>query len=76
MPYFRVTSHALLIEARNSTEAAMLAYRRFEDRNPTSFEVVGPDVEVAQVSLDVDQQEEAITIDFGGQHKTPVGKEA
>lgn len=64
MPYFRVTSHALLIEADNPTNAAMAAYRMFEDRTPHGFDVVGPDTEITQVSLSDEQQEEAIAIGF------------
>jgi hypothetical protein len=48
MPFYRVTSHSLLVEATNPVEAAMFAYRTFEDRTPTDFQVVGPDVEVSE----------------------------
>jgi hypothetical protein len=54
----------LLIEADNPAEAAMNAYRMFEDRTPTNFEVVGPDTEVNEVHLTSEQQEQAITIAF------------
>lgn len=64
MPFYRVTSHTLLIEAGNPTDAAMTAYRMFEDRTPTDFEVVGPDTEVNEVRLTSEQQDEAITIAF------------
>ena len=64
MPFYRVTSHTLLIEADNPAEAAMNAYRMFEDRTPTNFEVVGPDTEVNDVHLTLEQQEQAITIAF------------
>lgn len=76
MPFFKVSSHALLIEASNPAEAAMIAYRQFEDRTPIEFEVVGPDAEFAQVSLDAAQQEKAITIEFGGEHRTNYGSNA
>ena len=65
MPFFRVTTHTLLIEANDPKAAAMKAYRIFEDRTPTDFEVVGPDTEVNEISLTAEQQEEAITITFG-----------
>lgn len=65
MPFYRVTSHTLLIEADSPAEAAMKAYRIFEDRTPTDFEIVGPDTEVNAVHLTTDQQEQAITIAFG-----------
>ena len=64
MPFYRVTSHTLLIEADNPVEAAMNAYRIFEDRTPINFEVVGPDTEVNDVHLTLEQQEQAITIAF------------
>lgn len=64
MPFYRVTSRSLLIEADNPAEAAMNAYRMFEDRTPTDFEVVGPDTEVNEVHLTSEQQEQAITIAF------------
>jgi hypothetical protein len=64
MPFYRVTSRAFLIEANNPEEAAMSAYRIFEDRTPTNFEVVGPDTEVNDVHLTLEQQEQAITIAF------------
>lgn len=64
MPFYRVTSHTLLIEADNPAEAAMNAYRMFEDRTPTNFEVVGPDTEVNDIHLTLEQQEQAITIAF------------
>lgn len=65
MPFFKVTSSAMLIEADDATKAAMVAYRRFEDHRPHHFEVVGPDAEVNQIALSTDLQEEAITIAFG-----------
>ncbi|MGO6727343.1 hypothetical protein ACCS45_04350 [Rhizobium ruizarguesonis] len=64
MPFYRVTSRTLLIEADDPVEAAMTAYRMFEDRTPTDFEVVGPDAEVNDVHLSAEQQERAITIAF------------
>jgi len=42
----------------------MNAYRMFEDRTPTNFEVVGPNTEVNEVHLTSEQQEQAITIAF------------
>jgi hypothetical protein len=64
MPFYRVTSRTLLIEADNPGDAAMNAYRMFEDRTPTDFEVIGPDTEVSEVRLTSEQQEQAITIAF------------
>lgn len=64
MPFYRVTSRSLLIEAGDPTGAAMTAYRMFEDRTPTDFEVVGPDTEVNEVRLTSEQQDEVITIAF------------
>jgi hypothetical protein len=64
MPFFKVTSRALLIEADSPAEAAMNVYRVFEDRTPNDFEVIGPDAEVNQINLDTEQQEQAITITF------------
>jgi hypothetical protein len=49
MPFYRVTSHSLLVEAVNPLEAAMCAYRMFDDRTPTGFQVVGPDVEISEI---------------------------
>jgi len=65
MPFFRVTTHTLLVEAEDAAAAAMKAYRIFEDRTPTDFEVTGPDTEVNEIHLTPEQQEEAITITFG-----------
>lgn len=65
MPFFRVTTHTLLVEAEDPAAAAMKAYRKFEDRTPTDFEVVGPDTEVNEIHLTSEQQEEAIKITFG-----------
>jgi len=62
--YSAVDTRTLLIEADNPAEAAMNAYRMFEDRTPTNFEVVGPDTEVNEVHLTSEQQEQAITIAF------------
>jgi hypothetical protein len=64
MPFYRVTSHSLLVEAVNPLEAAMRTYRMFDDRTPTDFQVVGPDVEIAEIHLTPEQQEKAITIAF------------
>lgn len=64
MPFYRVTSRTLLIEADDPTEAAMKAYRIFEDRTPTEFEVVGPDTEANKIHLTSEQQERALTIAF------------
>jgi hypothetical protein len=75
MPFFRVTSHTLLIEVGNPTEAATIVYRKFEDRTPHGFDVVGPDAEVAQVCLDAEQQEKAITIEFGVRSRQPFDRE-
>jgi hypothetical protein len=61
MPFFKVTSHALLVEASDPSEAAMIVFRKFENRTPITFEVIGPDAEFAQVSLDTEQQEEALS---------------
>lgn len=65
MPFYKVTTHAMLIEADSVSKAAMIAFRRIEDRNPYQFDVSGPDDEVETVALTVAQQEEAITIPFG-----------
>jgi hypothetical protein len=64
MPFYRITPHALLIEAVDATSAAMLAYRRLDDRTPTVFDVVGPDAELRQIVLSPEHQDEAITIAF------------
>lgn len=64
MPFYKITSRSLLIEADDPAKAAMTAYRMFEDRTPTEFEVVGPDAEVNDIHLSTEQQEQAITIDF------------
>lgn len=64
MPFYKLTSHSLLVEADSPAEAAMNVYRMFEDRTPTNFEVVGPDTEINEVHLTSDQQEHAITIAF------------
>ncbi|MFS2150663.1 hypothetical protein [Rhizobium sp. Rhizsp42] len=64
MPFYRVSSRTLLIEADDPAKAAMTAYRMFEDRTPTDFEVVGPDAEVDDIHLSTQQQEQAITIEF------------
>jgi hypothetical protein len=61
MPFFKVTSHAILVEASDPSEAAMIVFRKFEDRTPVTFEVVGPDAEFAQVSLNTEQQVKALT---------------
>jgi hypothetical protein len=42
----------------------MFAYRTFEDRTRTDFQVVGPDVEVSEIQLTSEQQEKSITIAF------------
>ncbi|MBP2449725.1 hypothetical protein JOH51_007233 [Rhizobium leguminosarum] len=42
----------------------MNAYRMFEDRTPTNFEVVGPNTEVNDVHLSLEQQKQAIAIAF------------
>jgi len=62
MPFYKVTSHSLLIEADSPAAAAMKAYRMFEDRTPTDFEVVGPDAEINEIHLTLEQQEQAIKI--------------
>ncbi|NKL23689.1 hypothetical protein [Rhizobium leguminosarum] len=64
MPFYRVTSHTLLVEAENPAAAAMKAYRMFEDGTPTDFQVVGPDTEINEIQLTSEQQEQAITIAF------------
>lgn len=64
MPFYRVTSHTLLVEADNPAAAAMKAYRMFEDRTPTDFEVVGPDTEINEIQLTSEQQKQAVTIAF------------
>jgi len=74
MPFFKVTPRALLVHADSPTEAAMAAYRALEDSTPQVFEVVGPDAEVVQLTLAVEEQEEALTIKFGqrvGTARTP-----
>jgi hypothetical protein len=65
MPLYKVTTHAMLIEAESASKAAMIAFRRIEDRSPCQFDVLGPDNEVENVALTSAQQEEAITIPFG-----------
>lgn len=64
MPFYKVTSHSLLVDADSPLAAAMNVYRMFEDRTPTNFEVVGPDTEINEVHLTSEQQEQAITIAF------------
>lgn len=70
MPFYKVTSRSLLIEADDPAKAAMTAYRMFKDRTPTDFEVVGPDAEVNDVHLSTEQQEQAITIAFSDRLKS------
>jgi len=65
MPFYKVTARTMLIEASTPSEAAMSAYRMFEDCTPHGFEVVGPDAEVNNIALDADQRDQAISIEFG-----------
>ncbi|WP_149340825.1 hypothetical protein [Neorhizobium sp. P12A] len=65
MPFFKVTTHAMLIEADDALEAAMTAYRRYDDRSPHQFDVVGPDELQQTIALTAQEEEEAITIEFG-----------
>jgi len=62
MPFYRVSARELLIEADSPTDAAMAVYRIFEERSPNQFDVVGPDAETNHVTLNDQQQEQAITI--------------
>lgn len=75
MPFYKVTSSAMLIEAEDATEAAMVAYRMFEDHHPHEFDVVGPDSEFIKVALSAERQEEAITIAFGSKREGRPGNE-
>lgn len=59
MPFYNVTPHAILVEAGNPMEAAVLAYKIFQDRASTRFEVSGPDEEVSHVVLEKESQVDA-----------------